>query len=196
MGEDDRLTIIKVGGDDRERDAQVFEILSVENAVNQIAEAMIAGETEARNAPAADVAKFESAAGGDDASQRSAAGVGCAENAADARARDARNRYAILLENLKNAEMREPARKAAAESDSDAWPNGQWGCTVCGRTVVHVSRRECRNPACGGAIGLASRKTSTFVLLKIPHKKRVSEGTGVRPYYAGTPCVPFSVLER
>lgn len=130
VGEDDRLTIIKVGGDDCEWDAQIFEILSVENAVDQIAKAVIAGEAEARNAPAADVAKFESAASSDDARQGSAAGVGRAENAADARARDARNRYAILLENLKNAEMREPARKAAAESDPDAWPSGQWGCTV------------------------------------------------------------------
>ena len=66
VGEDDRLTIIKVGGDDGERDAQIFEILSVENAVDQIAKAVIAGEAEARNAPAADVAEFESAAGRDD----------------------------------------------------------------------------------------------------------------------------------
>ena len=130
MGEDDRLTIIKVGGDDGERDAQVFEILRVENAIDQIAEAMVAGEAQARNAPASDVAEFESAASGDDASQRCAAGVRRAENAADACARDARNRNAILLEHLKNAEVREAARKAAAESDPDAWPSGQLSCTV------------------------------------------------------------------
>ena len=130
MGEDDRLTIIKVGGDDRERDAQILEILSVENAVDQIAEAMIAGEAEARNAPATDVAEFESAAGGNDAREGSAAGVGRAEDAANARSRDAGNRDAALLENLKNAEVSKTARKAAAESDPDAWPSGQLSCTV------------------------------------------------------------------
>ena len=36
----------------------------------------------------------------------------------------------MLLENLKNAEMRETARKAAAESDPNTWPSGQWGRTV------------------------------------------------------------------
>jgi hypothetical protein len=114
VSENDRLAIIKVGGNDRERDAQIFEILRVENAVDQIAEAMIAGEAEARNAPAADVAEFQCAAGGDDARQRSAARVGRAENAADACARDARNGYAILLEHLKNAEMREASREPTA----------------------------------------------------------------------------------
>lgn len=43
MSENDRLTIIQVGGNDGEGDAQIFEILRVENAVDQIAEAMIAG---------------------------------------------------------------------------------------------------------------------------------------------------------
>ena len=131
VGEDDRLAIIKVGCNDRERDAQVLEILSVENAIDQIAEAMIAGQAKARNAPSANVAEFESAAGGDNPRQGSAASVGRAENAANARASDAGNRYAILLENLKNAEMRESAGKAAAESDPNTWPSGQWGCTVC-----------------------------------------------------------------
>jgi len=85
---------------------------------------MVAGEAEARNAPAADVAEFKGAAGGNDASQRSAAGVGRAENAANARSRDAGNRNAMLLKNLKNAEMRKTTRKSATESNSDAWPIG------------------------------------------------------------------------
>ena len=67
VGEDDRLTTIKVSGDDGERDAQIFEMLGVEDAVDQIAEAMIAREAEARNAPTADVTEFESAASSDDA---------------------------------------------------------------------------------------------------------------------------------
>jgi hypothetical protein len=127
VSQDDRLTIIKVGGNDGERDAQIFEMLGVENAIDQIAEAMVAGEAEARNAPAADVAKFQCAAGGDDARQGCAAGVSRAENAADACPRDAGNGDAVLLENLKDAEMRKSARKSAAESDADTCPTGQWG---------------------------------------------------------------------
>jgi len=89
---------------------------------------MIAGEAEARNAPAADVAEFQGPASGNDARQRSAASVGCSENAADACSRNAGNGYAVLLENLQHAEMRKAARKSAAESDADARPTGQWGC--------------------------------------------------------------------
>jgi len=36
----------------------------------------------------------------------------------------------MLLEHLKNAEVREATRKAAAKGDSDAWPSGQWRCIV------------------------------------------------------------------
>jgi hypothetical protein len=129
VSKDDRLAVIKVGGDDGERDAQVFEILRVENAVDQIAEAMIAGEAEARNAPAADVAKLESAASSDDARQRGTAGISRPENAADARSGNARNRNTVLLENLENAEVRKTTRKPTTESDADTWPSGQWRLT-------------------------------------------------------------------
>lgn len=156
MGEDNRLAIIKVGGNDRERDAQVFEVLGVENAIDQIAKAMIAGEAEARNAPAADVAEFQRAAGSDDASQGSAAGVGRTENAADARAGDARNRNAMLLENLQHAEMCEAARKSTAQGDSDACPIGQWSCTALPGLRFTYHEEKYRNPELRWAIVLAS----------------------------------------
>ena len=156
VGEDDRLAIIKVGGNDRERDTQIFEILSVENAIDQVAETMVAGETEARNAPAADVAKFEHAACGDDASQRSTAGIRRAENAADAGAGDARNRNAMLLENLQHAEMCEAARKSTAQGDSDACPIGQWGCTALPGLRFTYHGEKYGNPVLRRAIDLAS----------------------------------------
>ena len=111
---------------------------------------MIAGEAEAGNAPPADVAKFESAAGGDNTSQRSAASVGRAENAADACTRDAGDRNVMLLENLKNAEVGEAAGKAATEGDADTWPSGQWhrlvrfgvGFTYHGESIAIRGRGE------------------------------------------------------
>lgn len=149
VGEDDRLTIIKVSCDDRERDAQIFKMLGVENAIDQVAKAMVAGEAQARNAPAADVAEFEGAASRDDSRQRGAAGVGRAENAANAGARDARNGDVMLLENLKNAEMRKATRKSAAESDSDAWPSGQWRLTEWSAMRFTYHARSIAIPRCG-----------------------------------------------
>jgi hypothetical protein len=151
VGENDRLTTIKVGGNDCERDAQIFEILRVENAVDQVTQAMVAGESEARNAPAADVAELKGAASGDDARQRSTAGIGCTENAANTCACDARNRDSVLLEHLKNAEVREAACKASAERDADTCPTGQgrWnvrsGLKVACHERIMASVRERRD---------------------------------------------------
>ena len=155
VGEDYRLTIIKVGGDDREWNAEILEMLRLEDPVNQVAEAVVAGEAEARNAPTPDVAKFEGAARGNDAGQGGAAGVGRSENAANAGAGDARNRYAMLLENLQDAEVRKTARKAAAESDADTWSNGRGAHTVLAGVVFPYHGEECQLLLCG-AIGLAS----------------------------------------
>ena len=81
---------------------------------------MIAGEAEARNPPARDIAKLDVAASRQDLSERSAARVRRAQNAADACARDMRNRNVILFEDLQDAKVREAARKTAAERDADA----------------------------------------------------------------------------
>src|ERR1700733_5913640 len=37
--------------------------------------------------------------------------------------------------------------------------------------------------------------SSTFVLLRNPHQKRVSAGPGVRSYYDGTLAVPLAIFE-
>src|ERR1700733_7425907 len=91
---------------------------------------MVAATPEARNAPAADVAEFKGAASSDDACQRGAAGIGRTENAADACSRNAGNWYAVLFEDLQNAEMRKATCKSATQGDSDAWPLGQWRCVA------------------------------------------------------------------
>ena len=81
---------------------------------------MIAGEAEARNPPARDVAKFDVAASRQDFSERSAARVRRAQNAAHACARNMRNRNVILFEYLQDAKVRETARKTTAKRDADA----------------------------------------------------------------------------
>ena len=81
---------------------------------------MVAGEAEPRNPPARDIAKFDVAASRQDFSERSAARVRRAENAANACARDMRNRNVVLFEDLQYAKVRETARKTAAERNADA----------------------------------------------------------------------------
>jgi hypothetical protein len=82
--------------------------------LDQIGQAVIAGEPQPGNAPPGDVAETERAASSNDARERRPAGVGCAENAAHARASDMRNWNAILLENLQDAEMGESTGESAA----------------------------------------------------------------------------------
>ena|SRR6267142_2233140 len=81
---------------------------------------MVAGKAETGDAPARNITKLKVTAGGKDFRQGCATGIGCAENAADAGARDVSDRNVILLENLQDAEMREAARESAAEGESDA----------------------------------------------------------------------------
>ena len=84
---------------------------------------MVAGEAEARNAPASDVAKAERAARCNDACERRAARISSAENTAHTGSRDMRDRDLVLFEHLQDPEMRETARKASAEGKAHAWPS-------------------------------------------------------------------------
>jgi len=79
---------------------------------------VIAGEPQPGNAPPGDVAETERAASSNDACERRPAGIGRPENAAHARAGDARNWNAILLENLQDAEMGESTSESAAQSQA------------------------------------------------------------------------------
>lgn len=81
---------------------------------------MIAGEAEAGNAPAGNVAKLQVAANSENFGKRRAACIGCTENAADARAGDVCDGNAILFEDLQDAEVGKPSGKSAAEGKTDA----------------------------------------------------------------------------
>jgi hypothetical protein len=121
LTEYDRIATGEISSNDRQRNFHVCKIFGLEYAFNQVSEAMIASQAEARNAPAGDVAETDGAAGGDDSCQRRSAGVGGSEDAADAGARYVRYGDVILLEDLQHAKMRETASEPATQRQSDAW---------------------------------------------------------------------------
>jgi hypothetical protein len=155
---------------------------------------VVAGEAEARNTPAADVAKFEGAASGNDACERGAAGVSRSEDAADAGAGNARDRYAVLLEDLKDAEVRESASKAAAQGDADTWPNGRGARTVLSGLVFPYHEGRMPTPAVRGDRSGVLNEQYVCTSRKYAFQ-RGKKGQGVRSYYAGTLAVPLAVPE-
>src|SRR5262250_1325593 len=86
---------------------------------------MVAGETQPGHPPAGDIPKTNRAAGSNDAGERRTAGIGCAENTADTGSGNAGDGYSILLQNLQDAEMREPSSEAPAEGQTYTWPRGR-----------------------------------------------------------------------
>jgi hypothetical protein len=124
MRKDYGLAIGQVSGDDGERNLQILELTGLKDLLDELAQAVIASQAEAGNSPAGDIAETNCAAGRNDARERRAAGVGCAQNAADACPRNARDRDLIFLENLQNPEMREAAGKASTQSEAKTCP---WG---------------------------------------------------------------------
>ena len=113
MRENDRFAVRQICCHHGHGNSEIFEALRFEHLLDEIAEPVIAGEAQAGNAPAADVAKTNLAASSNDARQWRAAGIRRAKNAADACACDIRDWYVILFENLQDAQMRESARKPA-----------------------------------------------------------------------------------
>ena len=112
--EDYGLSVGQVRRDYSRGNSEILELSRFEHLLDQIPQAVIAGEPQPGNAPPGDVAETERAANSYDARERRSAGVGRAENAADARASDIRNWNAILLENLQDAEMGESTGESAA----------------------------------------------------------------------------------
>jgi hypothetical protein len=100
FAKDDRIAGSEIRRDDGERNLHVLELLGFEDAFHKVAEAMIAGESETGNAPPGNIAKTDGAAGGEDASERCAAGVGSSKDAANAGTSDVRDWDVILLEDL------------------------------------------------------------------------------------------------
>src|SRR5258707_7424551 len=125
LSKDHRFSSGKVCGHDGHRNVQFFEASRLEDALDEVTETVIAGEAQARDARASDIAEAQRAASCDDARQGCAAGVRRSENAADARAGDGGDRNWVLLEDLQDAEVSEPAGEAAAEGEIDACPQGR-----------------------------------------------------------------------
>jgi hypothetical protein len=130
LREDHRIARSQVRGDDRERDAKVFELARIENALDQVGKSLVACQAEAGDPPAGNVPEAQCAACFNDARQRRSAGVGSSENAANAGSRDVRDRDLVLFEYLQHAEMREATGESAAEGESNPCPGGQGGCTI------------------------------------------------------------------
>jgi hypothetical protein len=112
--EDYGLSVAQIRRDYSGGNFEILELSRFEHLLDQIAQAVIAGEPQPGNAPPGDVAETERATSSNDARERRPAGVGRSENAAHARASDIRNWNAILLENLQNAEMGESTGESAA----------------------------------------------------------------------------------
>ena len=149
MSKNDWLARSEVRGNHRQRNAKIFELARFENSFDQAAKALVAGEAEARNTPAGDVAKAKRAARRNDSRERRATRVSGAENAAHTGSRDMRDGDFVLLEDLQNTEMCEAAREASPESEADTWPSGR-GCWTFVQPVavrITVARHERRMTA-------------------------------------------------
>jgi hypothetical protein len=118
VSEDHWLAIAEIGGNDGHGDAQVFKTARFEHAVDEISQAVIAGETQAGNSPSGDIAEAKRAARCNDTCERSSAGIGRAKNAAHAGAGDGRNRNVILLQDLQDAKMGETPGESPTQSEA------------------------------------------------------------------------------
>ena len=114
MRNHDRLAAIQVGSHDGHWYLQILELARLKYTLDKIAEPVIAGEAQSRNAPPRDVSQSQRPAGRHNPSQRSAARIRRAQNAAHARSRDTRYWYVVLLEHPQHPEVRESPRKSAA----------------------------------------------------------------------------------
>jgi len=107
------FSVGQVCRDYRRGNFEIFELARFEHLLDEVAQAVIAGQPQPGNSPPGDVPEAKRTASGNDARERRAAGIGRAENAAHARASDIRNWNAILLENLQDAEMGEATSESA-----------------------------------------------------------------------------------
>jgi hypothetical protein len=125
LRKNNRLAGSEVGGNHGQRNSQLFKLARFKYTLDQIPEPVIAGQAQTGNAPTRDIAKTQCAASSNDAREWRAAGVGRAEDAAYARSGNVRDGYLVLLEDLQNAKVREPARESSSKGQSNAWPSGR-----------------------------------------------------------------------
>ena len=117
--EDDAFAGRKIGGGDGQRDAQFFESLDLEDAVEESDHALVAGEAVARQSPTGKV--FEADLGGEflEFGDVESAAIGGADESADAGARDKADRNVFFFENFEDADVSQAAGEASAEGQTD-----------------------------------------------------------------------------
>lgn len=116
----DGITDVEVGGNNDGRDGKVLELARIEETMNQRAEAIVAGQSEAGHPPTAKVAKTNLTTFFNDAREWESAGIGGAEDAPDAASRNASDRNVLLFEDLQNAQMRIAAGETSAKGQTDS----------------------------------------------------------------------------
>lgn len=114
LSKHDRLAGGEIRGNYGGGNLQILELTGVENALDEVAETIIAGKPEPRNTPTRDIAKAKRTASGDDSRERRATGICGSENAADASPYNERNGNLILLERLQDAKMGKTSGKSSA----------------------------------------------------------------------------------
>ena len=153
---------------------------------------MVAGQTQPRDPPTADVPETQGAASSNDTCQGRAAGVCRAENAANAGSGDAGDGDLMLLEYLQNAQVREAASETPAKGEADTWPDGRGGPVAQVGLAVVPHERENASLDLPGPMGRASLKNSTDVLRANNRGRPLPEGQTVRSYYSRTLAVPLA----
>src|SRR5229473_606851 len=122
---DHRLAAVQIRGDHRHRDVQVLELPCLENTLDQVAQPVVARQAQPRDAPPRNVPQAQRPASSHDAGQRRTARIRCAQNAAHAGSRNTRNRYVVVFQHLKHAQVRKTAREASSQCQANSWPNGR-----------------------------------------------------------------------
>jgi hypothetical protein len=108
------LSIGQIRCDNGHGNLEIFEAPRFENLLDEVTQAVIAGQPQPGNSPSGDVAETKRTTSSNDARERRPAGISRAEDAADTGAGDKRDGDAILLENLQDAEMGESPSEPAA----------------------------------------------------------------------------------
>src|SRR2546422_4965852 len=116
----------KICGRHRQRDAQFFKCLNLQDAIQEADHALVAGESVARQGPAGEV--FEAHPGGDLLQFRygNPAAVSRANERAHTSAGDKTDGNVFFFENFEYANMGEAAGKAAAQGQTDAGVSSGW----------------------------------------------------------------------
>ena len=97
-------------------------MLAVEEALNQCAKALVAGQPKPRNSPASKIAKANFAALRNDAVEPRPTGISRCDDAADTRSREAGEGDVVLFKDAQNPKVRVAAREAAAQRECNAGP--------------------------------------------------------------------------